>query len=43
MLPELAKCVLCLLASVLIGVLLTAPKLLRAESGEHQLKALTLT
>ncbi len=43
LLPELAKCVLCLLASVLIGVLLTAPKLLRADSGEHQLKALTLT
>ena len=40
LLPELAKCLLCLLASVLLGVFVTAPKLLRAESGVHQLKAL---
>lgn len=43
LLPELAKCLLCLLVSVLLGALITAPKLLRAESGEHQLKALKLS
>ena len=38
--PELIKCLLFSLLSVLAGALLTAPPMLRADQGKHTLREL---